>query len=173
MPKKDKKKDGNIDKTLGDTSNATLCNISNDTLNDTSNIISNTASNIEIDISDISTSLSGLETVTNLSELIQKHKSICLNIDDASNKLLNIKKSLNVDQLDNSNNSNNSENIIDKEIYDKYHADILNSSSLNVDSMNLSDQIILHNNLSIKMRACEKYLKSKKMELVECDKQDN
>ena len=134
---------------------------------------SDNESNDELDnkIDEISNELDVLNKSTKLKDILKKHKQIKNNLDDVYGKVKTIKTIFeNIDSKKDSNKDDNKD-IIDDATYDKYTKDI-NEIIKTINDKKLENQIAKYKILSKKVIACENYLKSKKMEIIECPDED-
>ena len=120
-------------------------------------------SRIESDLESISEELTKLSKATKLKDILKKHKTIKTNLDDVSNKINLIKSSF---ELANE----NSKDVIDDETYDKYSKEILDLLETDFDNLDIDTQVKKYKILSKKIMCCDNYLKSKKIEIIDCDK---
>ena len=110
----------------------------------------------------ISSELDELNESTKLKDIFKKHKDIKKKIGIANDKLENLEKIFNSEMIENS-------EIINDETYETYSKDI--SLILDDDIEQIPVEILInkHKDIMQKINMCEKYLESKKMEIINCD----
>lgn len=119
---------------------------------------------IENELSHVSEELIKLSKATKLKDILKKHKTIKTDLDNSTKKLNDLKESFESEQKD-----SQKENI-DDETFDKYSKEIAEMLETNLEDLDLESQIKKFKTLSKKIFVCESYLKSKKMEIIDCDK---
>ena len=101
-----------------------------------------------------------------LKEIIKKYSNIKDNISDVSEKLEDIKKSFDaILEI--------KKEIIDDITYEKYCKELDSFDNDIIDNLSLEEQILKYRIYTKKIIACENYLKSKKLTIINCDDIDN
>jgi hypothetical protein len=121
------------------------------------------------EIDSISTEISALSKSTKLKDILKKYKQIKSNLDGINEKVINIKS--NFDSIDVKKDKSEKKDTIDDDTYDKYTKEITEASE-KIDDLSLDEQILGYKSLLKKITICENYLKSKKMEIIECPEAD-
>ena len=116
----------------------------------------------------ISDELTSLSKSTNLNVTLDKFKSV-------ENLLSNANEQYNLNKLEFEDNEKNNDIIknIDDETYEKFSKDITKIYETNWDKLNIETQIKKYKILNKKIKQCELYLKSKKLEIINCDKDND
>ena len=117
------------------------------------------------EIDSISSEINILGKSTKLKDILKKYKQIKSNLDNINEKVTNIKS--NFDSIDTKKDKSEKKEPIDDDTYDKYTKEI-NEASETFDDLSLDEQISGYKSLLKKISICENYLKSKKMEIIEC-----
>lgn len=123
---------------------------------------------VENELDLISEELTKLGKSTKLKDILKKHKTIKTNLNVTSEKLASLKTTFESAIV--ANNVDQQKEIIDDETYDKYSKEITEILETNFDELDLETQVKKYKVLAKKIQCCETFLKSKKMELIDCDK---
>lgn len=145
-------------------------------------------STIENEISKISLDLENLNKMTKLKDIIKIHKEIKKNINSTNEKILKVEKLFesynetdDVNVTDNTNKTNKTDKtnetskvekknkLTDDDIYEKYSKDISEIMNTNIEDIPIETLVEFYINTEKKIKFCEKYIESKKMELIYCD----
>lgn len=121
---------------------------------------------IEDDLLSISTDITKLSKSTKLKEILKKNKAVKLNIDKVTEKIQVLKKSFETEIEE-------SELVVSDEIYEKYSKEISSFVELDMDDLQIDQMIKKYKSITKKIQCCETYLKSKKMDLIDCDNVKN
>lgn len=117
------------------------------------------------EIESISSEINILSKSTKLKDILKKYKQIKTNLDNINEKVTDIKS--NFDNIDTKKDKLEKKEIIDDDTYDKYTKEITEAYE-KFDDLSLDEQISGYKSLLRKITTCENYLKSKKMEIIEC-----
>ncbi len=131
----------------------------------TQNNEENTDTLIEDDLKNISDDINKLSKSTKLKDILKKHKTIKISIDKTTEKVNSLVKSFEEEFEE-------PKEIITDETYEKYSKDIADFVDLNIDDIKINQMVKKYRSITKKILCCETYLKSKKMQLIECDKID-
>ena len=140
-----------------------MSNQNEPTAKSTVNLTSNSMVNpIQEQLDLISSELDELNESTKLKDIFKKHKDIKKKIGIVSDKLENLEKLFDSEIIENS-------EIINDETYETYSKEI--SLILDDDIEQLPVEILInkHKDIMQKINMCQKYLESKKMEIINCD----
>lgn len=118
---------------------------------------------IEQELINISEELTTLNQTSKLQDILKKHNVITTNLDMMTDKINLIKSSF-------ESTTDNSKEIIDDETYNKYSQEISTVFETNFDQMDIETMISAYKTISKKIYSCDNYLKSKKIEIIDCDK---
>lgn len=119
--------------------------------------------NIDETLTKISEDLTKLSKSTKLKDILKKHKHIKQELSIVSDQI-NQSKTLFESEIE------TSTEIIDDDTYEKYTKDITDVMDLDLDELDLETQIKKYRSVAKKILCCENYIKSKKMDLIDCDK---
>lgn len=120
---------------------------------------------IENEIEEISENLTQLSKSTKLKDILKKHKSIKNSLSETFEKINLLKTSF-------ESNIESPKEIIDDSTYDKYSKEITEILESDFDQIDIESQIKKYKLLVKKITSCETHLKSKKMEIIDCDKKN-
>lgn len=120
---------------------------------------------IEKHLTNISSEIVKLGKTTKLKDILKKHNNIKEEINIVSDKLNEIKT-----LFDSSEIIENTNEIITDENFELFSKDINDFLDLDCDNIGIKDFVTQYSVVIKKIHDCEQYLKSKKMELIDCDK---
>lgn len=125
--------------------------------------ITNQVLTIEQELINISEELTILNQTSKLQDILKKHGIIKTNLNDMTNRVDLIKSSF-------ESITDISKEIIDDETYNKYSQEIATIFETNFDQMDVETMVTTYKTISKKIYSCDNYLKSKKIEIIDCDK---
>lgn len=121
---------------------------------------------IEEDLSNISAEINKLGNSTKLKDILKKHKDTRVNISLATEKISKIEELFDSEIEEPA-------NVIDDETYEKYSKEITEAVDIDVNEFGVETLVKKYRSIAKKIFCCENYLKSKKMEIIYCDKTEN
>lgn len=114
------------------------------------------------ELDDISKEIENLSKNTKLKDIIKKYKNISEGLDDVKEKIMNTKNI-----FENIDVKKELKDIIDDETYDRYVKEIFDILE-KIEKLPLEESISKYKIVLRKSALCENYLKSKKMEIIDC-----
>lgn len=118
------------------------------------------------EIDQISDELVKLSKATKLKDILKKHKNIKNNLNNAQENLNLLKNNFESNDVEKETQMVQ----IDDDTYEKYSKEILDTFEIDFDKIDIETQIKKYKLLSKKISSCDNYLKTKKMEIINCDK---
>ena len=116
----------------------------------------------------IAQNIKELEEEKNMGKIIKQYNKINSDIKNTNTEILSLKK-----EFEDSENQESSE-LIDDETFQKYVQEISDDKIQKIlGDENIKTQIEEYKKITKKINCCKKYLESKKINIIECDKNDD